>query len=64
MRLTVVNDELPLEVREELHVLLLLARAHNLQLLAEQRLELLLQAERIATTVELTTNIHVADIAN
>ena len=42
---TVVDDELALEVRHELEVLLLLARAVHFQLVAEQRLELLLKTE-------------------
>ena len=40
-----MDDELALEVRHELEVLLLLARAVHLQLVAEQRLELLLKTE-------------------
>jgi len=38
-----VDDELPLEVGHKLEVLLLLEDPHHLQLLAEHRLELLLQ---------------------
>jgi len=40
-----VDDELPLEVGHELEVLLLLEDPHHLQLLAEHRLELLLQCK-------------------
>lgn len=45
LALPLVDDELALKVRHELHVLLLLVRADHLQLVPEEGLELLLQCE-------------------
>uniref|UniRef100_A0A1B0CAZ6 Uncharacterized protein n=1 Tax=Lutzomyia longipalpis TaxID=7200 RepID=A0A1B0CAZ6_LUTLO len=41
----IVNDKLPLEVRHELEVLLLLMNPHHFELLPKHRLELLLERE-------------------
>ena len=56
------DDELALEVRQELEVLLLLVLPHHLQLVAEQRLKLLLQTATATNTIKKVVHMRKKEI--